>query len=290
MPNNKESPGNMAITHKTELSQTIDWLQVTSPSPVFPASWRDDGKLNLRGQWGYTRSVTYSDGRVTLFSPERLEMRTHTVYSGSTLATLYERYGTTPFEILTSLARSAVVTRIDIAVDAMRGFLDFDAIVLALQSDEAITKAERVDRFQGIDSRADTVYLGSPSSARRLRIYDKASEQKITEFEWTRIELQSRKPFADETKNALLAGNFSESIIPGIITGFCDFPTLPDWQKIFCGAPILLTAPPKGRDGTLHWLLKSAAPCLARMQAENPDRKILEQFLAQYREKFAEYS
>jgi len=278
------------ITWKTELSQTIDWLQVTSPAPAFPVEWRDDGKISLRGQWGYTRSLNYSDGRIILFSPERPEMRTHTVYSGSTLHRLYELYGTTPFEILASLAPSANVTRIDIAVDCQRGYLDFDAVVQALQSDQAITKAERVDRFQGIDSRADTIYLGSPTSARRLRIYDKASEQKMTDFEWTRIELQSRKPFADETRSALVSSDFSEQTIPGIICGFLDLPTVPDWQTIFHGAPVLLTAPPKSRDGTIYWLLKSAAPCLARAQVEHPETDILEIFLKIYRERLDEYS
>jgi len=272
------------ITHKTILSQGIGWLQVTYMDYKYPASW-DAGYEDVgHGRWGYAAMRTFDDGRVVLTGSERLAMGTHVVMSASTLANIYSRYGVSPHDLLMTLSDADRVTRIDVCVDVQRGSLDFDVMDAELVGKQARTKADVAHRFRALNGAGDTIYVGAASSQKRLRIYDKSAEQQLSDMEWTRIELQCRKPVANVLRREIVTRPGDESVIPGAIRGFCDFPEYGTWTRIFDVAPILFSAPKPERDGMFEWLINCAAPSLARYQHQHPEHAALDAFLGAYGE------
>jgi hypothetical protein len=81
----------------------------------------------------------------------------------------------------------------------------------------------------GEEDTGRTIYVGSPKSDTRLRIYDKAAEQDISKdkrigfVDWTRYELQIRNDLAHETYvriNQMLSENLGSSEMPVLASLF----------------------------------------------------------------------
>jgi len=274
------------ITHKTQFSQGIDWLQITSSKILYPDTWDNYYTEAGHGRFGYTRMKTWRDGRVLLSNPDRPEMGYHHQLTASTLARLYSDYAVSPWDVLGMLGEYDRLTRIDVCVDVLRGSLHFNNLEKAIEHKHVKTRAKTSDRFHAIGGEGDTIYVGDTSSPKRMRIYNKAAEQRIEGMEWTRVELQVRKPYADEVRKAIMSAPGDESVIPGLITGFADFQDDSDWRKVFKCAPILMKSPESEKSSTTDWLLKVVAPSLARHQFKNPQFPILDDFMTAYR---AEY-
>ncbi len=86
------------------------------------------------------------------------------------------------------------ITRVDVACDEFEGWLDMDDIIQKTQNNEInsrMTKRQVVVSYDGARRNGATVYLGSPSSEFRVRIYDKALEQG-EDRHWIRVELVFR--------------------------------------------------------------------------------------------------
>ena len=86
------------------------------------------------------------------------------------------------------------VTRIDIACDDRDGVLDMDLMAAKVREGAVNTRLTSRDihqKFCGEANDGMTIYIGSPSSDFRLRIYDKAKEQGI-EGHWVRVEMVLR--------------------------------------------------------------------------------------------------
>lgn len=268
----------MTITDKTTISATIDWLQFTSSDLRFPDAWSLEFIDAKTGMCGYSERRVFSDGRVVLTNPSRPDMGTHCILSGSTLDEIERRYSDTPESLLMWFADSAKLTRIDTAIDAMRGCLDFDHLEEMLNRGQAITRARAAHRFKAIRARGDTIYVGAPSSITRLRIYDKAAEQSAEDFEWTRIELQSRAEKAQGAAQALIAAAFAPASWIGLIRGFCDFPDDVGWSRVMCAPEIKLKSVQRTTDSTRKWLEEQCAPALARYQSVHHDLELEDMF------------
>lgn len=91
--------------------------------------------------------------------------------------------------------RDVNISRLDIAGDDREDeLLNFSRLVSHCKSHKYICKAHwRI----WIDGDEQAIYFGSPSSDRRLRIYNKAIEQNLNDEHWIRVEFQMRD------KNAL---------------------------------------------------------------------------------------
>ena len=91
------------------------------------------------------------------------------------------------------------ISRIDIACDDKEGYLDMSEIVSKAQANEInsrMTRRSVVVSYDGSQRDGSTVYIGSPSSDFRVRIYDKALEQG-TDGHWIRVELVMRSANAN---------------------------------------------------------------------------------------------
>lgn len=86
------------------------------------------------------------------------------------------------------------VSRIDIACDDHEGYLDMEQVVQKTMDNDInsrMTKRQVVVSLDGTQQDGSTVYIGSPSSDFRLRIYDKALEQGQS-GQWVRVEMVMR--------------------------------------------------------------------------------------------------
>lgn len=81
------------------------------------------------------------------------------------------------------------VSRLDIAGDDRDGVLNYRRMTMHCRRRRYICKA-RWNMWT--DGAEQAIYFGSPASDRRLRIYNKALEQQLTEEHWIRAEMQMR--------------------------------------------------------------------------------------------------
>lgn len=108
------------------------------------------------------------------------------------------------------MAHKCKVNRLDIAFDDHTGILDLEQIDEDWKNEEYVSTSDFVKsscsrKKKGLPLEY-TVEVGSPQSAVRLRIYDKAKERGIYDEHWVRVELQLREGRAG-TYVAKSAGN-----------------------------------------------------------------------------------
>jgi len=122
------------------------------------------------------------------------------------------------FQLLAS-TEGANVSRIDIACDDHVGYLNMDDILTKFGTNEInsrMTARSTVISFDGTRRNGATAYLGAPSSAFRVRIYDKALEQG-TDGHWVRVELVMRgknsKAFIENMTNSENVGKLAAQVI-----------------------------------------------------------------------------
>lgn len=151
------------------------------------------------------------------------------------------------------------VSRIDIAVDC-KGQSDAADVYGCHISGSMKTRAQKVNMVIGTEG--NTVYVGSRTSERYLRVYDKAAQMKM-EGNWTRIELECK----GEKAKWIAAYVLSEGIqvVGGLIRDYVSCPEL-DWyedaltrEKVEIGKPQA-----KKMTDTRAWLLGVVAKTLAK--------------------------
>lgn len=167
---------------------------------------------------------------------------------------------------------AASVTRVDIAVD-VRGVSEVSDVYGAMLAKTAVTRAQKYNMVIG--NTGDTVYVGSRTSERFLRVYDKAAEQKI-EGNWTRIEMECKGTRAKWVASYLMREGFQG--IGSLIADYVDCPGV-DWYtdalhrvEVDIGAPQA-----KKVTDTRAWLMGTVAKTLAKETRE--DEEFLMDFL-----------
>ena len=140
------------------------------------------------------------------------------------------------FPVLFSLLGAGIhdkvcnVSRIDLACDDKAGSLDMETIVYKVQANEInsrIAKRTVMQQFDGKDRSGATVYLGSPSSDCRVRIYDKALEQ-CTDEHWIRCELVLRSKHAVNFVHAFNTADRVGTLAALIVNGKFSFIEMDD--------------------------------------------------------------
>ena len=124
----------------------------------------------------------------------------------------------TLFQLLAA-DETANVSRIDIACDDRKGFLNMEEIVEKVQANEInsrMTKRSVIVSFDGTQRSGSTIYLGAPSSDFRVRIYDKALEEGV-DGHWIRVELVMRHKnaaaFVEQMNSAPSVGKLAARVV-----------------------------------------------------------------------------
>lgn len=209
----------------------------------------------------YVVSAADSPGLRVMASEPDSRMGVHISWSGSALREVV------PMAVVSMARRQdAHVTRIDLAVDCpvhMNPYAFYDA----LETGKAKTSSRKHQIIQS-DS-GWTVYVGSRTSEKFLRIYDKQAEAGLTDA-LTRVELECKGDYADAISSYVLEHGLKGT--PEIIKAFCDFPDYEPWVDHLT-SPIVFDGIPKAekRSDTKRWLMESVAPSLAKIVAEDHD-------------------
>lgn len=259
---------------------TIDWLSFTihwnqEPLQRFRKAFNLDPLATAltnhpspwftcpsRNHYPFVVSPASNPGLYVMATEPDSAMGVHVSWSGSALGIVNPRA-----VLRQALAMGANITRIDIAIDIPEP-LELEAWKYYLDSGQAETRARDWNLITG--RKGQTLYVGSRTSEKFLRIYDKAAEQGI-EGEWFRIELECKGDFARGVALHIDANGYD--YFGDIIKGFCNFPTSPTWQRLLTSPTLLegIPKPEKKRD-TFAWLMSAAAPSLAKVLLDDHEK------------------
>lgn len=212
---------------------------------------------------GYPFVVSAADrtGLCVMATEPNSPMGVHVSWSGSALAEVEPR------AILRhALAAGATVRRIDLAVDVPE-YLELELFHTMLKKGQAITSS-RKHQYITSDT-GETIYVGSRTSEKFLRIYDKQAEAGL-DYPLTRIELECKGDYAEGIAQHVDQEGYHG--FPAIIRGFCDFPDSVAWTRHLASPTLSAGIPKKEKTSdTKRWLMESVAPALAKVLAQDHD-------------------
>lgn len=189
-----------------------DWLEFTLPwngteSEVSNVLGLFDGGCALpHGGSGYTHSYSVLGSGRVLYNPERQDMGIHVRLPGSALGLVRD----TPSDLCALVvAAGGHFTRVDIAHDTHTWTIN--DVLDSVRAGHLVSRTRPTSRtlISPLDghSGGTTAYVGAPSSDCRVRIYDKAAEQGLTDGSvWTRFEVQFRHDKAQAVAEAIASG------------------------------------------------------------------------------------
>jgi len=265
--------------HQDSVTATIDWL-------AFTLHWNQHALQNFRqgydlaalasivtghyAAWipqkprnGYSLVVSAADrtGLCVMASQPDSAMGVHVSWSGSALREVDPRS-----VLRQALAAGATVRRIDLAVDIPEGFLGH-ILYQMLENGSAVTSSRT---YQHITSNTGwTVYVGSRTSEKFLRIYDKQAEAGL-DHPLTRVELECKNDYAEGIAKHIDQEGYHQ--FPGIITAFCDFRNVTWWTQNLTSPTLSPGIPKKEKTSdTKRWLMESVAPALAKVLVNDHD-------------------
>lgn len=250
---------------------SVDWIRGTFPvnGDVNPENFTIEEKsrfVEVKAHGSYNISLE-SELVTVSWHTEYPEHRVLVQMSGKQLSKA-RRLGHTDDDLIAWFAGGgARFTRIDFAVDIVKSggrvmdFYDF------WQTERYKARCRQVNRIdgKGLSSKiGETVYLGSRTSTRLVRVYHKGQEQGTPDDDWIRIELEWKKERArqmgkDMMKNGVVCAGLSHlrDFIPRT-----DF----DWFEVAFRDDIeQFNVDSLGRKATNHerWIFEVCLPALA---------------------------
>lgn len=264
---------------------TIDWLSYTLPwnsprikrlSPEVQVELICERASGMIERWYAERPLhgyrwqfvsVEKPGLRVMISPRNHDMGVHVQFAGSALT------GESVKDRLEyALESGGKVTRIDLAVDVAQAW-DIPELYEIARSGGAKTRTKKFALITSTEG--TTLYAGSRTSEKFLRIYDKGAQTKSAR-PWTRIELECKGDFAQGISNFVRSEGLSA--IPQIIRGFLDFTDFPAWSDLMDSNIERVSLPKVERhSNTRSWLLEQVAPALAKYAEQHPD--FLDQFV-----------
>lgn len=113
------------------------------------------------------------------------------------------------------------ITRLDLAFDDHTGVLDVNRIELDLDAGNWTARFRWWACEYG--SQGISMYMGSPKSDIRCRIYDKAAERGVTGQHWIRVELQLRRGNALSAVKYIVSGLDIGTVFSGVLRNYIQF-------------------------------------------------------------------
>lgn len=306
----------VGCTLENGLRACVDWAEATfifvSPTQLIsdilllnPANFFSD-----IGKNGYRQSLR--NGSIAIYFDGREDMGVHLEMKGRGCRE-YEGYNKRSwkqlFEVMVS--HQASFSRLDIAVDDFEGFFTIKGMVRKIKNRELVSKFKRARNVEDIEIktgevRGVTLYYGSNKSDIQIRMYDKLSERKDTNYMvpdditfWNRTEIQARNKKAQSIAEILAAEEQGEITIGktvcGILKHYLRFTvkgkdsnnrrwkTAPFWEKFLAGVdelPLTTIIEEQTIEDKEEWLSKQVASTLALVhEAYGGDMKQIDRLL-----------
>jgi len=233
----------------------------THPSLHDWENWQESNGIN-----GYTWGSKHATGVATYFNQSRHDMGRHTVYSGGALRRVEEYNGTPALDVLNYHSNSGhSFSRLDLALDFINTGVTVEDFQNCYLNGEADTRIKSATTTKSLTHKGETLYIGSMKRKKKLvRMYDKASEQKLT-GDWVRVETQIMgKPATASAKAISTSENYGKTAI-GVMKDVCDFKTVKQWSDVTMNAEKVEIGTISSEKGdTRDWLLNQCIPALAK--------------------------
>lgn len=186
--------------------------------------------FNGEGKYGYKQSLQC--GSIFIYFDGREDMGIHLTMKGKGCRE-YERLGKRTWKefFQTVFEYQGSFTRLDVAVDDFEGMFTIKGLVRKVKSRELVSKFRKARNVEDIDIRTGevhgvTLYFGSGKSDIQIRMYDKLSERKDTNYNvpeeikvWNRTELQLRDMKATHVAEIIAHKEDSEESIGQTVCG-----------------------------------------------------------------------
>lgn len=258
----------------------LDWISVTFPRDFSLAALSPEAGEFTRvgpGRYGYASLLVSPSGAQALADGTEVQ-GVHVILPGQTLEDMRSR-GYSERALCEAIERHGGLTsRLDLALDMVSEPLSVSDFADAYEAGEFHTPAKSATRTQEVGGQGDTFYLGSRSSDRMLRIYNKAAQMGLTDgTAWLRLELECKKLRARALLGAVSRQSYTRAVVNAAIRDFLEWPndkyiaavTAPDVDM-----PELTRKLP----AFLNWLSTQVVPAAAKFQVMNPDQDVLAMF------------
>lgn len=263
----------------------IDWVSATLQpfqakrlgKVLGLGTWASD--VNTTGMHGYNAGKELETGLRVMWHTENDSMGVHFSLSGACLR-YYETKNLDGYSILKLIDKfKGRTSRIDLAIDIVDSDLTEKNII---RENLLPYKGKgRTPKFVTLlgDKGSWTVYIGSRSSEKFLRIYDKAKEQGDYVGSRVRVELEIKGDTAHQIGKAIPSNTkeWMVSMAQTLICGQANF-NLPDWQTAFSSDRVEFGVPHGRERDTFGWLIKVCAPALAKEIVRRPKDGVLNEF------------
>lgn len=259
----------------------FDWIRVTTKNHnpmemIREFAWGLDFEQwkGTKPRSGYSHSVLHPWGHTVFWHIDKPQMGVNIMFTGRACNELYEN-GIDVIALIKSLSdRKFRFTRLDLALDVRDVKIDIVGL-LECEHDGSINN-DPVLIQKGKKARGGaTLYCGSWTSDKFLRIYDKAKERKLNDVLWTRIEVQ----LAGRTATKIAAqmatmtenecGEFTQRVIKGMYNPQDDI-----FQSALSGTPQRVSSTKNEEHNTYAWLMETVSKSLARTIVELPHRDV----------------
>lgn len=194
------------------LTCTFDWDGKTDPLKSVPLESNEYTEPSSKRS--YTDTLTCDTHSVS-FNPEHPEQKVMLQLTGLQFDAFRKAGGCEKTLMGQCVEKRGIFKRVDYAVDLFdTEGLPHD-VKLAWECSQLLTIAKQVGLIEYStreESKGATVYIGSRSSERMVRIYDKA-KQKGLKIDWLRVELEAKGDRANQlghlisTRGVITAGN-----------------------------------------------------------------------------------
>lgn len=251
------------------VTRHIDWLSFTVRETlnfrhIFPTL---EFTFSGKGPHGYRSQFTnLATGMVIHTDSSDAEMGHHFQLSGDVLNNLRQEMGCDETVLSQNISRiGGRASRIDLCINIHEGKLTPRKLQQAVKSGLAKPKAN-VNRFiegKNGDIEGDTFYIGSPSSDRQFRAYNKAAELGIVNGKaWLRLELELRRVRAQGAFKACVS-NGVDATISGHMADFLDWGNV-EYQAALGDKSVPPVDIPRKDTNRQRWLLGQVSQALAK--------------------------
>jgi hypothetical protein len=267
-----------------EIGYSVDWFsgtKITGPLIFDTAFPQDMGQTvsTAKPRNGYNRGDMLRCGAVVLYHSKYRDMGYHAQFDGASLREL-RMVGMTDTQIVRRLSSMAMkASRIDVAMDVFGSeSLTVPAIANAVERGDIIAVTKKATYTHGVGGSANgaTLYLGSRTSERMLRVYDKAAEQGIDGMRWLRLEFEIKEEQAHAVQRALVVNNEIAGIFRAIWASFVKKCAFVELDQAIGSTSVTIPDVPRKAHSTVVWLLDQVVPAMVNFQEQHPEIDILD--------------
>lgn len=221
---------------------------------------------------GYTTASKSSDGVLCMWHSNFPEMGLHVIFDGSTLRNIFTRRGIHAEAVLQEASRAgASITRLDLAADAENEQIDMVSIWKAIERGDRVGTARKFSQMNGLAG-GHTIYVGSRTSERFIRLYDKAAEMGRPGVDWKRLELETKGMMARAATDAIQRGETLSSVFNAFVTDAIDMPKSKHWQAFLVDkSQAMDMVKLQKTSDTEKWIDSQVIAAVARHATEQPN-------------------